>query len=778
MTTTLSGLGGVQAPFPGLRAFDADEALLFYGRERHVGDLLERLGDARFVAVTGSSGSGKSSLVRAGLLPALSRGYLSEATSRWRFAVLRPGGAPLDALALALARTFELAAGDDLVRRLRASSAGLSEVVAGAGMVAGESLLVVVDQFEELFRYDVTRAQQAEAALFVSALLEASEQRRSPVFVVITMRSEFLGRCSEFAGLAEACNRSQYLVPRLTRDERQDAIERPLRLFDTIPTPALVQQVLNEAGDDPDLLPVLQHVMLRTYREWLRQGGTGRLEQRHYEAVGSIDRALDIHGDEILNRLDATGARMAERLFRSLTVVQNGVVLRRPRRLKHLYDVVGADTAEARKAVEIVIARFADRNHSFLMLSAWPLAPDTVVDITHESLIRKWRRLDRWVRDEARGAEWYSDLLRDVVRHRAGEGGLWQDPELATALRRRQADGWTAAWADQYREPGDPPFADVMAFLDASAAEQDARQRREAELRDQELRHAQALAQAKRRQSIILGLLLVGVAVIAVVLFSLVRNQQKLAEATLAYQRASEQGQAAAARLADLEAEQAALRRQAASTPAASPQDRARLDQLTQEIETARMQAKGSQDELAKLRKDRELLASDRGGLVNQVESLRQQLTQVTRERDALREASKSRASSPAGTAGSLGTLPEGRSLPETTNPRRQTASVQDVIKAFSDGVRSYERRDWAASATSMQNAIALQPGLDRVPAEVRVSGMWFMPYAPQSYLAAALEEMKADCGRVAAALARARAEKTPSDLRRTLQAARTRCPS
>ena len=103
MSTVLHGTPALNAPFPGLRAFEAEESLLFYGREVHVAELLDRLGDNHFVAVTGTSGSGKSSLVKAGLRPAMQRGYLIDATSRWRFATMRPGGAPIEALADALA---------------------------------------------------------------------------------------------------------------------------------------------------------------------------------------------------------------------------------------------------------------------------------------------------------------------------------------------------------------------------------------------------------------------------------------------------------------------------------------------------------------------------------------------------------------------------------------------------------------------------------------------------------------------------------------------------
>ena len=135
-------------------------------------------------------------------------------------------------------RRWQSALGTEPVEEIAAVAArDQRRVVAGRrggpASAAGESLLIIADQFEELFRFDVTRDQQANAALFVNQLLEATEQRDAPIYVVVTMRSEFLGRCSEFTGLAEAFNRSQYLVPRLTRDERREAIERPLKLFGT-----------------------------------------------------------------------------------------------------------------------------------------------------------------------------------------------------------------------------------------------------------------------------------------------------------------------------------------------------------------------------------------------------------------------------------------------------------------------------------------------------------------------------------------------------------------
>src|SRR5262249_19235727 len=222
-------------PFPGLRSFEPSESFLFFGRQRQPKELLRRLSAGRMLAVVGTSGSGKSSLVRAGLLPALYRGHLAGAGSTWRIAVMRPGGGPLDKLADSLveAEFFGASKRDQLRSTLGMTSLGLVDAIRQAHLSHRESVVILVDQFEELFRF---RAEQehhdggAEAALFVAGLLEAVDQVEQPIYIVLTMRSDFLGDCAQFTGLPEALNRNQYLVPRLTRDDRQEAIEGPIRV--------------------------------------------------------------------------------------------------------------------------------------------------------------------------------------------------------------------------------------------------------------------------------------------------------------------------------------------------------------------------------------------------------------------------------------------------------------------------------------------------------------------------------------------------------------------
>jgi hypothetical protein len=459
-----------RSPFPGLRSFLTSESHFFFGRETHTEALLQRLARSRFLAVVGASGGGKSSLVRAGLLPALYRGYLTASTTRWRIAVMRPGGAPLAALSQALATQARLGTEAECLRLLQGTTLGLVDAAERNELAPGENLLVVVDQFEELFRYP-GGGDFEEPRHFVSLLLNAVDRSTPAVYVVLTMRYDYMADCGQFPGLPEALNASQYLIPRLTRDQRRAAIERPLQLVGKRIAPRLVQALLNEAGDDPYQLPVLQHALLRTYNCWLASGARGEIDLASYEAAGRIAGALDRHANEIQDGLDPGSRTLVEPVFRCLTVTDDaGRCVRRPNRFGTLCRVVGADADPDRVgAVAAVVHAYADPAHSLLLLSAATLDPETEIDISHESLIARWRRLEGWAHAEARSAVWYRDLAKATLRRQSREGGTWRDPELKKVVALRKKERWNAAWAGQYWQPEVPPsFGEAEHFVAAS----------------------------------------------------------------------------------------------------------------------------------------------------------------------------------------------------------------------------------------------------------------------------------------------------------------------
>ena len=372
---------------------------------------------------------------------------------------------------------------------LRGGSLGLVDAAASARL-EGHKLLVVIDQFEELFRFRAARAATAddEASAFVKLLLEAARQRDVPVYVVLTMRSDFLGDCAQFQGLPEAINDGQYLIPRMTRDERRFAIVGPVRVVRARMTEPLVNRLLNDVGDNPDQLPILQHALMRTWDEWRGKRpehaavhtADEKIDVCCYEAIGGMSDALSRHADEAYTELpDERSRSLAETLFKALTERgPDNREIRRPTRLKEICEIAGASEAEVAKVVEV----FRREGRTFLMPpEGVELEPDTIIDISHESLIRNWGRLREWVKDEADAARIYRRLAEAAAAYRVGESGLLDDVTL----------GWVNRWQERYcpnRPWGmryHPEYDAAMSFL---------RESREERGREREEREAQRLA--------------------------------------------------------------------------------------------------------------------------------------------------------------------------------------------------------------------------------------------------------------------------------------------
>lgn len=440
-------------PYVGLRPFQQDESLLFFGRRQQIAELMDRLHDTRFLGIVGSSGCGKSSLIRAGLMPRLEAGFLVENRDRWFFATMTPGSEPLDRLAAC----FNLP-----VTAIEEEGAfAITAHLAAADASGDRNCFILVDQFEELFRFAAVNRDQA--ADFVQILLSLVSQRDFPVFVAITMRSDFLGECDAFTGLPEALNRSQYFVPRLNRQQRREAVEGPVKLFRQTMTPQLLDRLINDVGDEPGQLPVLQHALLRTWEQWTAQGAGGPLDLHHYEAIGGIKEALSRDAEAAL-RPESTA--LAERVFRRLTTTDGANRrVRRPALISELEAVTGASRAQIREVLEPFHRR------SFVVIYDRP-GGDHLIDISHESLIAQWDRLKQWVDAEAESKRVYLDLVTAVERKKA----LLHDADLQVALdwRKKLDPSTEQAWATDLN----PAYPRVVAYIDASVKEDQQEQRR------------------------------------------------------------------------------------------------------------------------------------------------------------------------------------------------------------------------------------------------------------------------------------------------------------
>lgn len=522
-------------PFPGLRPFEEDEEHLFFGREKAVAELLSRLRTSHFLAVIGTSGCGKSSLIKAGLLPALYCGFMAGAGSGWRTAIFRPGDDPIGNLAKALAGTGILSeAGDrqDEEKRqmqgkliettLRRSHRGLIAAVELARLPQHENLLLVIDQFEEIFRYGkIARGDKGDkkqdVAAFVQLLLEAGRQIGLPIYIILTMRSDFLGDCTDFLDLPEAINRGQYLIPRMTREEKRAAISGPIAVGGGAISSPLLARLLNDVGDNPDQLPILQHALMRTWDYWLAHRKAGKpLDIEHYEAIGGMERALSRHAEEAYAELKTEKSqRICEQMFKLLTEQEEtGRGVRRPAAVSEICSVSQSSEKEVIQVIDV----FRKPGRTFLMPpSTEKLQAGSVIDISHESLMRIWTRLTRWVIEEAKSAGMYLDLARASRLYEAGKVSLFRDPELSLALKWREENKPNAAWAVRY----DPSFERANLFLDASKKQQDL-----------EIKEKEKQQKAKiRRARLIAGV--IGIAALVSIAFALWALKSKHEEAAL-----------------------------------------------------------------------------------------------------------------------------------------------------------------------------------------------------------------------------------------------------
>jgi hypothetical protein len=501
-----SGIG-LTNPFPGLRPFREEEEYLFFGREGQVDRMVDKLAAKRLLVVVGTSGSGKSSLVNCGLRPALRRGAMATAGSAWRMAQFRPGADPIKALARSLAQPgvlfTSLDAGEGALEgiieaTLGMGSLGLVDLFEQAQLADRANLLLVVDQFEELFRYTMpqssisyTEAHEIlEASVaFVNLLLEACKSTY-PIYVVLTMRSDFLGDCARFPGLPEAVNEGQFLIPRLTRGERRAAINGPIAVGGGEISPVLLTRLVNDVGDNPDQLSILQHALNRTWTKWQNERhGNEPISLAHYEAIGTMAHALDQHAERAFAELTTERQRrICEVVFQALTEKGSDARgIRRPTDFATLCAIVNASPAEVGAVLDV----FRKPSRSFLMPPApEPVGPETIIDISHESLMRVWNRLKDWVEHEAESAAQYGRLVQSALLQAKGSAGLMTDPELAFMLEWRNTWQPTAAWAERYHSG----FLQAMEFLDRSRKERDRLVAEQEAARKKKLRQTQWVA--------------------------------------------------------------------------------------------------------------------------------------------------------------------------------------------------------------------------------------------------------------------------------------------
>jgi WD40 repeat protein/DNA-binding winged helix-turn-helix (wHTH) protein len=466
------------SPFRSLQVFEPEDAWLFFGRDSETGELLERLAHSPLLAVVGNSGSGKSSLIRAGLIPALRAGRFCHegmAMKSWRIALFRPAGAPFDYLAEVLASQLapelslkeqaefisdcrnEVPFDKDALRNAITALINVAVPREEAGQV---HVLLVADQFEELFTLTSKRETRDR---YIDALLAASRPGGAiAVHLVLALRADFYAQCLEHAELSRCLQTNQYNVPRMSREQLRESVERRLQLAASRAEPGLIDSLLEEVSTEPGNLALLEHTLGQL---WNKCGGYScTLTNQAYAEIGRLRGALGRHADEVYSSLgDDRLKGLAQKIFLELVHLGEDTGTGNSNDTRRRVSKTDLLSLGDMEEVEQLLARLA----SSRLISTGGSEQETFVEVSHEALIREWSTLREWIaqnREElqlerrlGQAAQEWESLNRDP-------GALLQGARLA------QGEDWLVS------HPAQSPLREFLQVSVAAHAEAEAQE--------------------------------------------------------------------------------------------------------------------------------------------------------------------------------------------------------------------------------------------------------------------------------------------------------------
>jgi energy-coupling factor transporter ATP-binding protein EcfA2 len=546
-------------PYTGLRSFTEEESLYFKGRDEQVDQVTTQLQERKFLMLTGASGEGKSSLIYAGLIPNARAGFFKARYANWVVVDFRPERSPIKSMARALADKF-LIQPDTIETEMRRGFSSLADLYLNSDFYVDENdeawkglpdtekklrtrsasnLLIIVDQFEEFFTNPenyYNESPSEESQIVVNLILETARialQQNLPIYVVCTMRSDYIGQCSSFRGLPEHIGYSQFFVPRLKRKELKQVIEEPALLSGNRITQRLTERLVYDLAEGVDQLPILQHALsqiwlmanrgeeemdlvhyamvggmpsaelppgdLLRFEEWFK--GLPDYQQKFYSETG-LNKVIENHasrlyesaaeyynGEHPATPITTKDAKNIVALtFSCLTKIDNSRAVRNRMTLREITAIVNRPHLTA-EIVGSVLNIFREEGNSFVRpfktedKATHELAADSVLDITHESLIRNWGMLHKWASQEFEYYSTFLDLKKQLDRwkeHRKSSGYLLPIGPLSYFENWYAKCSPNTAWINRYAERKEDSSAtwkesenlllDIREFLKRSAS--------------------------------------------------------------------------------------------------------------------------------------------------------------------------------------------------------------------------------------------------------------------------------------------------------------------
>jgi energy-coupling factor transporter ATP-binding protein EcfA2 len=477
-------------PYKALEYFDCndEDPQYFYGRTELTDQLIEKVRQGNFLAVLGASGSGKSSVVRAGLLHQLKLGRRLSGSDQWQIHILRPSEHPLKSLASAFLepglsevdRATQFAKAKDLIA---SGAVGLECLIAAS---TASRVVLVVDQFEEVFTLcrDSTERQQ-----FFECLLGALERTGNKLCLVLAMRADFFGKCAEqeYAGLATQIEQHLVTVKPMKREELEQAIAEPAKQVGLEVERELITQMIADVDGSPGCLPLLQYTLTELWKE-----RTNRLTLSTYARLGGVKGTLQKRATEVYESFTPQQQQAAKRIFLELTQLGEGTEDTRRQVFKR--DLVTSQQSEA--LVEGVIQKLADAKlvvTSELLEKGQGLGRVAVVDVAHEALIRHWPLLRQWV-DENRDALRKKRTIEEAAEEWLEKGKPGELAYLLSGSKLVEAEVFFESHAESV-----PLSSLAQEFIEVSRGERDRILKEEEERQQRELEQLRRLLEEEEK---------------------------------------------------------------------------------------------------------------------------------------------------------------------------------------------------------------------------------------------------------------------------------------
>jgi hypothetical protein len=482
-------------PYPGLRPFNDDESIFFKGRDRNIATIIELFEKKKFMMLTGASGDGKSSLIYAGVVPHARAGLFKARYNNWIVADFRPERDPLGNLTRSLGKHFRNNSEEELQKELGYGFSSLISLYKSSPYHLDQeseewkstdeakrkqlkrkaaNLLIMADQFEEFFTNTENYQNgiaSVESQTVVNLLIETARIAHAediPIYIICTMRSDYIGQCAAFRGLPEYIGFSQFFVPRLKRNEILQVIEEPAQLNGDHITRRLSERLLNDITEGYDQLPILQHAVNQIWK--MAANGNEEMDLLHYAKVGGLNRkelpeedkprfntwfdglpefkkqlfaqpslenVLNAHADELLETaydrfaansgsetpsISAADSRLIiKTTFQCLTKIDEARAVRNRMTVQEITDIIALPHITV-KEVGRVLDIFREQGNTFIKPfitddpSTRKTSEHTVLDITHESLIRNWDILKTWANEEYENHLNFQDFNKQLQR--------------------------------------------------------------------------------------------------------------------------------------------------------------------------------------------------------------------------------------------------------------------------------------------------------------------------------------------------------------------------